>query len=118
LQVLAQFFIPWLMGIFLGSRLNGLLLALALCYAVVYLGGLRMVGGHHRAEILFFLGQLAALFLLLALRLLPGAAVVSLCLAAQGLFRLSCDQPDRLVQLAQPYLLLSLAAVALAFGSL
>lgn len=118
LQVLAQFFIPWLMGIFLGSQLNDLLLALALCYAVVYLGGLRMVGGHHRAEILFFLGQLTALFLLLALRLLPGAAVVSLCLAAQGLFRLSSPQPDRLLQQAQPYLMLSLAAAALAFSSL
>jgi hypothetical protein len=116
LQTLSQFFLPWLMGIFLEQHLNSLLLGLALCYTVVYLGGLRMVGGHQRAEFLYFMGQLAALFLLLALRLLPGAGIVGLCLVTQGLLRLYYPHPLLLVQKSQFYLILSLLAAAIALG--
>jgi hypothetical protein len=116
LQALGQFFIPWLMGIFLAQPLNSLLLGLALCYTVVYLGGLRLVGRHHRAEILFFFGQVAVLFLLLALRLLPGAGIVALCLVTQGLFRTVYPYPETLLQKSQPYLVLSLLAAAIAIG--
>jgi hypothetical protein len=62
------------------------------------------------------LGQAAVLFLLLALRLLPGAGIVALCLVTQGLFKTVYSQPEILLQKSQPYLILGLLAAAIAIG--
>ncbi len=118
-QSVVQFLLPWAMGALLWSALPPLSLILAVCYWVTYLGGLRMWGRHRRAKLLFVLGQVAAIFSLLALRLLPGAALLSVLLIAQYLLmsRLRHDNAEFLVKV-QPYLIVGLITVGLSTGSL
>lgn len=118
LQSIVQFLIPWLMGAFLGSFLSPFSLILGGCYGVVYLGSLRMIGGHHRAEYLFYLGQIGAIFLLLALRLLPGAAVLSVLFAGQLLVRTRFPHPPDFLPRIRLYLLFGLLVAGLSLGSL
>jgi len=116
LQSAVQLLLPWCMGIVLWSSLWPLGLALAVCYWVAYLGGLRMLGQHHRAEILFFAGQAAALMLLLGLRALPGAAIVSVLLVAQWLLKLKFNHSADFLQKAQPFLVVSAIVAGWAMG--
>lgn len=116
LQSMVQLLLPWVIGAAFWSALAPLSLALAICYWVTYLGGLRMLGQHHRAEILFFLGQIAAILLLLALRLLPGAAILAVLLVAQQVIKIKFSQPTVFLPKAQPYLVLSLLAAGWSLG--
>jgi hypothetical protein len=118
LQSMVQLLLPWVMGASLWSTLTPLSLALAVCYWVTYLGGLRMLGGHHRAEILFIFGQAAAIILLLALRLLPGAAVLTVLLVTQQIIKTKFNQPAEFLPKLQPYLVLSLLVAGWSLGSL
>jgi hypothetical protein len=115
---LIQCLLPWLMGCLLWSTVTPLCLALAVCYFSIYLGGLRMLGPHRRADKLFFLGQLAAILLLLAWRLLPGAAIVSVLLVSQLLIKTEFSSPSDFLPKAQPYLVIGLLVVGLSVGSL
>jgi hypothetical protein len=118
LQSITQLLLPWLMGSSLGVSPGISAVALGVCYWVAYLGGLRMLGRHRRAEILFFSGQTAALLLLLGLRLLPGAAMLSVLFLAQLLLKTNFPQPDDFLKKAQPYLILSMLAAGLSLGGL
>lgn len=104
LQSVVQLLLPWVMGVVLWSNLTEPGLLLALCYWISYLGGLRMLGQHHRAEWLFWLGQAAAMLLLLALRQLPGGALLGVLLAAQYLIYSKFNSPVKFLAKAQPYL--------------
>lgn len=117
-QSIVQFLLPWFMGSLLWPAPAWPGLGLALCFWAIYLGGLRMQSAHARAEILFFLGQAGAICLLLALRLLSGAAIVSVLLIAQRLILLKFDEPAEFLAKAQPYLVISVIAVGMALGSL
>jgi hypothetical protein len=117
-QTLVQFLLPWLMGSALGPSLSLSTLFLALCYSGVYLGGLRMLDRHRHAAKLFFLGQFTATLLLLALRLLPVAALAALFLIAQWLLRTRFDQPPDFLDRAQPYLVLGLLIAGFSVGRL
>lgn len=118
LQSMVQLLLPWVMGASLWSTLTPLSLALAVCYWVTYLGGLRMLGGHHRAELLFTLGQAAAIILLLALRLLPGAAILTVLFVTQQIIKTKFNQPAEFLPKLQPYLVLSLLVAGWSLGSL
>ncbi|MCL4299242.1 MAG: hypothetical protein KJ077_26140 [Anaerolineae bacterium] len=118
LQSVVQLLLPWVMGASLWSTLTPLSLALAVCYWVAYLGGLRMLGGHHRAELLFTLGQIAAIILLLGLRLLPGAAVLTALFVTQQIIKTKFNQPAEFLPKLQPYLVLSLLVGGWSLGSL
>jgi len=117
-QAVGQWLIPWLMGSVLWSSLSPLSLALAICYGAVYLGGLRLEGHHHHADKLFYIGQLAALMLLLSQRLLPGAAVLSVMLLAQWLIQTRFRGTDGFLSKVQPYLVVSALVAGLSAGSL
>jgi len=119
LQSMIQFLLPWSMGLVLWTpSLSRLGLALAVCYWVTYLGGLRMLGRHHRAGILFFLGQGTAIMLLLGLQQLPGAAMLSVLLIAQWIIRLKFNPPADFLQKAQPYLVVAAMVASLSMGRL
>jgi hypothetical protein len=117
LQSVVQLLLPWCMGIVLWSSLWPLGLALAVCYWATYLGGLRMLGQHHRAEILFFAGQAVAIVLLLGLQALPGAAIVSVLLVAQWLLKLKFNRSIDFLQKAQPFLVASAVVAGWALGA-
>lgn len=104
LQSVVQLLLPWVMGVVLWSHLTESGLLLALCYWISYLGGLRMLGQHQRAEWLFWLGQAAAMLLLLALRQLPGGALLGVLLAAQCLIYSKFNSSPSFLAKAQPYL--------------
>ena len=93
-------------------------LVLGICYWVTYLGGLRMLGGHHRAEILFIMGQAAAIILLLALRHLPGAAILTVLLLTQQIIKTKFNQPAKFLPKLQPYLVVSLLVAGWSLGNL
>jgi hypothetical protein len=116
LQSLVQFLIPWACGVTWGGALTPLTLLFGLCYWVTYLGGLRMLGRHRRADLLFWLGQIAALALLLALRYLPGAALLAIMLVVQQLIKEKLVEPERFLARLQPYLIVSLLAAGYALG--
>jgi hypothetical protein len=116
LQSIVQLLLPWVMGVVVWSNLGPLNLALGICYWVTYLGGLRIAGQHKRAEILFFLGQIAAVLLLLALRWLPGAAMVGALLVGQLVIKTKFSQPADFLAKAQPYLILSLLVAGWSLG--
>lgn len=116
LASVVQFLLPWGMGLLLFPDSSQLALLLGGCYWAVYLGGLRLLGGHARADWLFVLGQIAAIGLLLALKLLPGAAIAGVLLAAQLLLRTASDNPAQWLGRAQPYLTASVLAAALSLG--
>lgn len=115
-QSMAQFLLPWTMGAMLWSQLSPLSLVIGICYWVAYLGGLRMLGRHRRAEILFFGGQGAALIGLLALRLLPGAALLSVLWLTQLLLYTKHNRPADFLPRAQPYLVAALLAAGVSLG--
>ncbi len=115
LQAVVQLLLPWVMGGTLWSSLTLPGLALAICYWVTYLGGLRWLGGHSRANWLFWAGQMAAIILLLALHRLPGAALMGVLLAAQAVIQTKFNHPPDFLAKAQLYLFLS---VLIAGGSL
>ena len=117
LQSVVQMLLPWFMGYLLWSSATLPTLALAICYWAVYLGGLRMSGQHHRAEILFFWGQIAAILLLLALRLAPGATALSVFVVAQMILKNHFSQPDHFLKKAQAYLVFGLLVAAWSLGS-
>jgi hypothetical protein len=118
LQSVVQLLLPWVMGVTLaGSSLTLPELALAVCYWVTYLGGLRWLGGHARANWLFWAGQMAALTLLLTLQMLPGAALLGVLLAAQALIQTKFNHPADFLAKAQPYLVLSVLIAGGAFGA-
>lgn len=116
LQSLVQFLLPFGMGLALFPALTPLPLLLGFCYWVVYLGGLRMLGQHARAHWLLLMGQVAALSLLLALRLPAGATVVAAMLLAQWLIKIAPVPPDAFVARVQPFLLVSLLTASLSLG--
>ena len=116
IQSVVQFLLPWLMGVLLAPNPSLVSVAAAICYWVVYLGGLRMLGGHRRAEWLFFGGQLALVVLLLALHLLPGAAILIVFLAAQLFIRTTFKQPADLLRKVQPFLVIGLIVAAVLLG--
>jgi hypothetical protein len=116
LQSVVQWLLPWFMGVFVWAGPTPAGLVLAVAYWAIYLGGLRMLGRHHRAELLYFGGQAAVLALLLALRLLPGAALIGVFLAAQQLLRARLTRPETFLAKAQPYLLLGLATAVLSLA--
>jgi hypothetical protein len=118
LQSLVQFLLPWAMGILLWSNLSPIGLALAVCYWITYLGGLRMLGRHHRSDSLFFLGQIVAIVMLLALRSLPGAAILSVLLLAQWIVRIQFNRPSDFLQKVQPFLIVAVVVAGLSLGSL
>jgi hypothetical protein len=116
LQSVVQWLLPWFMGVFLWAGPSPAGLALAVSYWAIYLGGLRMLGRHRRAKLLYFWGQAAVCVVLLALRLLPGAALIGVFLAAQQVLAARFTLPETFLAKAQPYLLLGLAAAALSLG--
>ncbi|MCB0165871.1 MAG: hypothetical protein KDI79_16685 [Anaerolineae bacterium] len=118
LPSIVQLLLPWLMGAALWSSLSLFPVVLALCFSISYLGGLRILGAHHRAEWLFFGGQIAALSLLLGLRLLPGVAVMTLSLTSIWLIKSRFDLPAVWLAKAQPYLVVSMLTAGVAVGSL
>lgn len=118
LQSLVQFLLPWLMGAFIWPPAGTAVLLAGGCYWTVYLGGLRMLGGHHRAELLFFLGQTAVIFILLALQLLPGAAILSVLLLAQWLTKTQYSHAAEFLPKVQLYLVAGLLAAGLSLGTL
>jgi hypothetical protein len=119
LQSVVQFLLPWSMGLVLWSPfLSRLGLVLAVCYWITYLGGLRMLGHHHRAGILFFLGQGTAIILLLGLRQLPGAAILSVLLITQWIIKLKFNPPADFFQKIQPFLVVAVLVAGLSMGSL
>lgn len=118
LQSLVQFLLPWAMGATLPAALTPLSFIVALCYWTVYLAGLRMWGNHHRAELLFFAGQIAAVVLLLALRLLLGAAIASVMLLTQVIIHTKFNQPADFLARVHPYLIIAIVATGFALGSL
>jgi hypothetical protein len=83
LQSITQFLLPWLMGMLIWPKVSIPALLLALCLWAVYLGGLRMLGNHKRANWLFFMGQIAAVLLLLSLQQLVGAVIIFFLLVIQ-----------------------------------
>ncbi|HEX9921367.1 MAG TPA: hypothetical protein VGD99_01775 [Anaerolineae bacterium] len=117
-QSVVQFLLPWLMGSLLWPVpvLPGL--GLGLCFWAIYLGGLRMQGDHASAKTLFFLGQTGAIGLLLALRLLPGAVLLSVLLVAQWLILLKFNEPAQFLAKAQAYLVVGIIVTGVALGSL
>lgn len=117
LQSVVQLLLPWVMGAALWSNLTMPSLLLALCYWISYLGGLRMLGRHHRAEWLFWLGQVAALLLLLALRQLPGGALLGVLLAAQHLVHAKFNSPADFLPKVQPYLVGSILVAGWSLGN-
>ena len=117
LQSVVQFLLPWVMGAALWANLSLPGLALGAAYWLVYLGGLRMLGDHRRAEWLFYLGQVAAIILLLALHLLPGAVVLSTLLVAQLLVRTKYTSAAIMLQKSQLYLVIGLLVAGVSLGS-
>lgn len=115
---IVQFLLPWLMGAALWSPLSLFPVMLALCFWISYLGGLRVLGDHHRAEWLFFGGQLAVLMVLLGLRMLPGAAVTVVSLVSLLMLKNNDDTPAVWLDKAQPYLIVSMLTAGAAVGSL
>jgi hypothetical protein len=118
LQSVVQLLLPWVMGIVFWSNLTPLALALAVCYWVTYLGGLRMLGGHRRAEWLFWLGQAAAILPLLAFHLLPGAALVGVLLVAQQLIKTRFNHPPDFLSEVQIYLVVSVLTAGWSLGNI
>lgn len=118
LPSIVQLLLPWLMGAALWSTLTLFTFILAVCFWTIYLGGLRILGGHQRAEWLFLGGQAAAIILLLGLRLLPGAAILSVCLLVTQLFKNNFDQPIEWLTKVQPYLVIAMITAGVAVGSL
>lgn len=104
LQSLVQLLIPWAIGAWWASQLTLVSLLFAVCFWVTYLGGLRMLGQHRRAEMLFFLGQIAAIVLLLTLRVVPGAALLSILVMAQLLLYRRLSTPDAFLTAVQWHL--------------
>ena len=115
---IVQLLLPWLMGAAVWSSLSLFAVGLALCFWISYLGGLRILGDHPRAEWLFFGGQLAVLTLLLGLRVLPGAAVIAVSLASIAMLKNSFDTPAIWLDKAEPYLILSMLTAGVAVGGL
>jgi hypothetical protein len=118
LPAVGQFLLPWAMGAVLGAALTPASLLMAVCYGVMYLGGLRMAGNHQRAEILFFLGQMAVILLLLALRSLPGAALLSMVFIPQTLIYSKFKQPLDFLPKVQLHLIITLLIAGFSLGSL
>jgi hypothetical protein len=116
LQSIVQLLLPWVMGTLLWLTLTPVSLILAICYWVTYLGGLRMLGAHRRAEILFFAGQIAAIVLLLALRFLPGAAILAILFITQWVIKTKFHQPGDFLPRVQPYLVFSLLVAGWSLG--
>lgn len=118
LQSVVQFLLPWLIGVFTGPAATLVALLVGGCYWGVYLGGLRMLGGHRRAEMLFFWGQTAVILVLLALQLLPGAAILGVLLLAQLLVKSKFGDAAKFLPTVQLYLVLSVLIAGLSLGML
>ncbi|MBN1995788.1 MAG: hypothetical protein JW953_24090 [Anaerolineae bacterium] len=118
LPALVELLLPWSMGLALWSALSPFGLIPAFCFWATYLGGLRMLGQHHRAQMLFFLGQVAAVFWLLGWQLLSGAAILSVLLTAQFIIKTKFNHPADFLQKVQPLLVMGVMAVGLSLASL
>lgn len=118
LQSVVQHLLPWCIGAVLGANLTFFAIVVALCYWAVFLGGLRMLGGHQRAKVLFFSGQLAATLVLLGVGVLPGAVVLAVLVVAQLLLKERFPQPETFLQKVQPYLIISVLVAGGSIGSL
>ncbi len=116
-QSVVQFLLPWGMGMVLFPNPALASLGPAFCFWAVYLGGLRMLGGHRRAGWLYFLGQVAVILLLLALQHFPGAAIVAALFVAQRLIKTTFSEPANFLGKAQPYLVIALLVAGISFGS-
>ncbi len=117
LQAVVQFLLPWFMGtLIMDNPLTPLVALIGLCYGSVYLGGLRMLGQHQGATLLFFGGQVTSIFLLLANRILPAAAILSVFLLAQLLLKTDFADAADLLQKVQVYLILGLLVTAVGVG--
>ena len=118
LQSVVQFLLPWLIGVFIWPRATLFALLVGGCYWGVYLGGLRMLGGYRRAEILFFGGQVTVLLVLLAVQLLPGAVILSVLLLAQLLVKTKFAGAADFLPRVQAYLDISVLIAGLSLGML
>jgi len=116
LQSLVQFLLPWLMGVILTTTPNLVVLLLALCFWIVYLGALRMSGQHHRAEWLYFGGQLAATLLLVGIGLMPGTILLGVLLLAQLLLKTKFPLPADFLPKVQLYLIAAVIVAGLSVG--
>lgn len=117
LQSMVQFLLPWAMGAALIGPLTPLALLPALCFWVTYLGALRMLGRHHRADWLFWLGQITGLLVLLAQRALLGAAMVAVLLLAQFLIRRKVEEPAQFLSQVQLQVIVAAVVVGFSLGS-
>lgn len=111
-----HFLLPWLMGMLLRPGFSLPAIALALCFWGVYLGGMGLYRHYRPAGALFNLGQAAAMGLLLALRLLPAAALLAILLPAQLLAKPGCRGPAEFVTRVQPFLVAGMLAAAILLG--
>lgn len=116
LQSIVHFLLPWAMGAALWAELNPLTLLLAICGWATYLGALRMIGRHQRADLLFWGGQVAALLLLLGLRSLVGAAILAVLLIGQSQLKARFDSPAGFLAKVQPYLITAVVVAGFALG--
>lgn len=118
LQSIVHFLLPWAMGATLWAELTPLTLLLTICGWATYLGALRMLGRHQRADLLFWGGQVAALLLLLGLRSLLGTAILAVLLAGQYRLKARFNQPVEFLARLQPQLITAMVVAGLALGSL
>ena len=105
------------MGAALVAPLTLPVLLPAICLWVTYLGALRMLGRHQRADLLFWLGQIAALLVLLERRALLGAALLWVLLLAQFLIKRQVEDPAHFLGQVQLQLITAAVVVGVALGS-
>jgi hypothetical protein len=86
-QAIGNVTIPWLMGMFLFDSFTLFATLLAVCYTLVYWGGLRLSGGQLLGERTLIAGQAAAALLLIGLRAPLNAAVLVLMILIQLVLR-------------------------------
>lgn len=86
-QAAGNVLIPWAMGALLFAPLNLFSALLAVCYGLVFWGGLRLAGGDTNGERPLIMGQVAAALLLAGLREPLSAAALVLAVLWQLILR-------------------------------
>ena len=116
LQSVVEFLLPWSMGLILWQQPSLLGVLVGIPFWVVYLGGLRMLGDHHRADWLYFGGQLVVVLLLLGFHHLTAAAIVLVLLLVQSIVYHSFQQPQLFLSHVQRYMVFEIVVAALTIG--
>jgi hypothetical protein len=116
LQSVVQFLLPWNMGLILWHQPSLLGMLVGLPFWIVYLGGLRMSGNHHRAHWLYFSGQLVVALLLLGLHHLAAATIVIVLLLVQTIIYRTYQRPQHFLPHVQRYMVFEIVVVALTIG--